>query len=257
MTEEPAKRWVQATGMPFCVEPGGEPVEPVGPVHVVLDVFLAGPHDLHRAVDLLRDLHRANDAVDFQPPAEAAADQVIVDAPPSRAAVRQLCGRRPARARSPGCRPRFRSRPGGHEPCSSSAPCVGVREERNLVDRVDLAWRRRPCACSASPMFCATAPGPRVACSSSAAIAAVVSFACGPSSHSIDERGEPFLRGAHVVGDDRDGVVEPHDLAHALDGLRRRVVHALQRGRRTPATARASRSSRRAAARRCRRPRCR
>ena len=40
----------------FFVEPGGEPVEPVGPVHVVLDVFLAGPHDLHGAVDVLCDL---------------------------------------------------------------------------------------------------------------------------------------------------------------------------------------------------------
>jgi hypothetical protein len=31
-----------------------------------------------------------------------------------------------------------------------------------------------------------------------------------------------------VVGDDRDRIVEPHDLAHALDGERRRIIHALQ-----------------------------
>ena len=41
------------------------------------------------------------------------------------------------------------------------------------------------------------------------------------------DRCEPFLGGAHVIGDDRDGIIEPHDLAHALDGFRRRVVQAL------------------------------
>ena len=64
---------------PFFVETGGQPVEPVRPVHVVLDIFLAGPYDLHGTIDVLRDLHRANDAVLFQPPAESAADQMIVD----------------------------------------------------------------------------------------------------------------------------------------------------------------------------------
>ena len=41
------------------------------------------------------------------------------------------------------------------------------------------------------------------------------------------ERCQTFLRRAHVIGHDGDGVVEPHDLAHALDGLGRRIVHAL------------------------------
>ena len=41
------------------------------------------------------------------------------------------------------------------------------------------------------------------------------------------QRRQPLLRRAHMVGHDRDGVVEPHDLAHALDGLGRRIVHAL------------------------------
>ena len=41
------------------------------------------------------------------------------------------------------------------------------------------------------------------------------------------QRRQPFLRGPHMVGHDGDGVVEPHDLAHALDGLGRRIVHAL------------------------------
>ena len=41
------------------------------------------------------------------------------------------------------------------------------------------------------------------------------------------ERCKTFLRSSHMVGHDRDGVVEPHDLAHALDGLCSRIVQAL------------------------------
>jgi hypothetical protein len=63
----------------LIVEAGGQPVEPIGPVHVVLDIFLACPHDLDRTVDVLGDLDGANDAVDLQPPAKPAADQMIVD----------------------------------------------------------------------------------------------------------------------------------------------------------------------------------
>src|SRR5256885_5562105 len=40
---------------------------------------------------------------------------------------------------------------------------------------------------------------------------------------------EPFLRSPHMIGDDGDGVVELDDLTHALDGLGRRVIHALDR----------------------------
>ena len=44
----------------------------------------------------------------------------------------------------------------------------------------------------------------------------------------FDHQGrQPFLRSPHMVGHDGDGVVEPHDLTHALDGLGRRIIHAL------------------------------
>src|SRR5258708_21560298 len=56
-----------------------DPVVPIGPVHVVLDVLLARPHDLHRAIDLLGNLNGANCAISFQPPAKAAADEMIMD----------------------------------------------------------------------------------------------------------------------------------------------------------------------------------
>src|SRR5712671_199141 len=59
------------------IETCGESVKPIGPVHVVLDIFLAGPHDLDGTVNLLRDLNCANDAVALQSPAKPAADQMI------------------------------------------------------------------------------------------------------------------------------------------------------------------------------------
>ena len=77
-------------------------------------------------------------------------------------------------------------------------------------------------------MFCATAPGLSVACSSSRTIAVGVE----PGMRTVVpfdlQRRQALLRRSHVIGDDRDGVVEPHDLAHTLDGLGRRIVHALQ-----------------------------
>ncbi len=49
-----------------------------GPVDIVLHVFLPAPGDLHGALDLGGDPHRQLDHVDFQPPAKAAANEVIV-----------------------------------------------------------------------------------------------------------------------------------------------------------------------------------
>src|SRR4030095_3276015 len=60
------------------IQPGGEPVEPIGPVHVVLDVFLARPYHFDRTIDLPGDLHGATDAVHFETPAESASNEVAV-----------------------------------------------------------------------------------------------------------------------------------------------------------------------------------
>jgi hypothetical protein len=44
----------------------------------------------------------------------------------------------------------------------------------------------------------------------------------------FDHQGrQPFLRSPHMVGHDSDGVLEPHDLTHALDGLGGRIRAAL------------------------------
>ena len=60
------------------IQAGGDPVEEIGPVHVVLDVFFSGPDDLDRTVDLLGDLNGANDTVHFKTPAESATNEVVV-----------------------------------------------------------------------------------------------------------------------------------------------------------------------------------
>ena len=126
----------------LLVETGGQPVEPIGPVHVVLDVFLAGPHDLHRAVDMLGDLDRADDAVGLQPPAEAAADQMIVDHDLVQRQARGLRGRRLD------ARDRLVADPDFAAVLADMHRAVhrlhrGVRQERNLVGRLDLGGGAR------------------------------------------------------------------------------------------------------------------
>src|ERR1700692_2459199 len=61
------------------VEPGRQPVVIVGTVEVVLNVFLATPHNLHRSAHVTRDLYREERAVMLESPAEAAADEMVVD----------------------------------------------------------------------------------------------------------------------------------------------------------------------------------
>ena len=66
-------------GLSAGIEASRDAVIEIGPVHIVLDVFLATPNNLHRPSDLLGNLHRTGDAIDLEPPAETTADQVIVD----------------------------------------------------------------------------------------------------------------------------------------------------------------------------------
>ena len=103
----------------------------------------------------------------------------------------------------------------------------GVREERDLVGRldlgdgarhslVDIADRLRHRARIERRLFELV----RDVLRAELGVRTVVPF---------DHQGrQPFLRSPHMVGDDGDGVVEPHDLTHALDRLGRRVIHALQ-----------------------------
>jgi hypothetical protein len=58
---------VPGNRLSLLVEPGRHSIEPIRPIHVVLDIFLARPHDLDGTIDLLRDLHGAGGTIGLQP----------------------------------------------------------------------------------------------------------------------------------------------------------------------------------------------
>jgi hypothetical protein len=102
----------------------------------------------------------------------------------------------------------------------------GVRKKRHLIGGLDFGDRARHCADhiadrlrhrtrierGLSQLFSDVVPV-------ELGVLALVPF---DSQHR-----QTFLRGAHVVGHDRDCVIEAHNLAHASDGAGRRIVHAL------------------------------
>ena len=103
----------------------------------MLDIFLAGPHDFHWAVDMFGDLDGANDPIDLEPPAKATADQMIVD---HHLIQRQSCGfrRRRLDARDDlAADPDFASVLADMN-CAVHRLHGGVCEERDLVGRLDL-----------------------------------------------------------------------------------------------------------------------
>src|SRR5262245_9002311 len=70
---------VPGNGPALGIQSGGYAVNPIGAIHVVLDILLTRPDDLHGAVDMLRDLNGTDGDVRFQPPAKPATEQMIVD----------------------------------------------------------------------------------------------------------------------------------------------------------------------------------
>ena len=191
----------------------------------MLDIFLAGPDDFYGTVDVLRDLDGANDAIDFQPPAKAAADQMIMD---HDLFQRQSGG---LRSRCLGSRDDLGADPDLAALLAEMDRAVHrfhrrMGEERQLVRRLDLGdcarhglvdiagvLRNRPRIERrlfelAHDVFC-------------------VQLGVGPVVPLDHKSRQPLCRRPHVVGHDGDGIVELHDLAHALDGLGRRIVHAL------------------------------
>src|SRR5581483_5692784 len=73
------KTVIPGNQLPFVVQAGGDAVDPVGAIHVVLNILFAGPDNLHGTIDMPGDLDGADGAVGLQPPAKAAAEQMIVD----------------------------------------------------------------------------------------------------------------------------------------------------------------------------------
>src|SRR3954452_9933646 len=61
------------------IKSGRQPIEVVRLIHIMLDVFLAAPDHLHRAIDVLGDLDGQYRAIGLQPSAEPTANQMIVN----------------------------------------------------------------------------------------------------------------------------------------------------------------------------------
>ena len=101
-----------------------------------------------------------------------------------------------------------------------------VREERNLIGRLDLGHGTRHRAVDIADVL---RDGPRL--ERRLLEFGRDRFGREPGMRTVvpfDRQGfEALLRGAHVVGNHGDGIIEPHDLAHALDGLGRGIVDAL------------------------------
>ena len=225
MTEEPAKRWFQATGIPFSSRPAEIRSNQYGRymscwisssrVHTTL----TGPSTC------MRDLDGAHDAVDFQPAAKAAADADDCAPRPCPAAGRRLC------RRSLNARDGLAADPDFAAVLANVNGAVHrlhrrVREERNLVGRLDLGDGARHGLVGVADIL-RNGSGTERRLFELAADVVGVELGVRTVVPFDHQRCQAFLRGAHVVGDDGDGVVEPHDLTHALDGFGRRIVHAL------------------------------
>ena len=175
--------------------PAVKPVVVIGPVDVVLDVLLPAPDDFHRPVDLLGDRDGLGDAVDVQPAAEAAADQMIVHLDLLRRQSGDLRGRG--------------LRAADHLISDPDVAAVfaymhravhrlhrGMGQERHLVHRLDLlggaGQRLGDVAVVCGDDACLLRRALHLL-----TMSAVVTFAFGPSSHSMSSAARPCIA-AHM-----------------------------------------------------------
>ena len=191
----------------------------------MLDIFLAGPDDLHGAVDVLRDLNGTRDAVAFEPAPEAAPDEMVVDHDLVQRQSRNFRRRRLGSRDGLGADPNVATILADMDRAVHRLQC-GVRQKRDLVDRVNSGGGARHCLVSVTNILRNRTETERRLFQLSRDVrrAEFRVWSVIP----LDHQGcQPLLRGPHVIGHDRDGIVEPHNLAHAFDGFCRRVVEAL------------------------------
>ena len=186
-----------------------------------MDVLFARPDDLDRPVDLLRDAHGLADIVHFEPPAETAADQVVVDD--------NLLERQPGHLRCDSLRA------GNDLIADPDLARVGTNvhgavhrlhrrmcEERHVVGRLKF----RPLAQSLGDVAGRFRDRARFLARGDKAVQHIGRGHLGvrPFVPRDVEDVEALLGGPHVVADDRDEIVENDDLADPRHGLRPLVV---------------------------------
>ena len=194
------------------------------PIDVVLDVLLAGPDHLDRAIDLPGDLHRLGDAVDLQPAAEAAAEQVIVDLDLLQRQAGHLRRRRLGAAQN------LRAEPDvaairAHMHRAVHRLHGGMRQQRQLIDRLERAGGARH-GLGDIAILHGDHAGPLQRLLMQRGQIGAGEIGVGARVPGDVERRQALLRRPHVIGDHRHRIVEAHHLAHALDGLRLAVVEA-------------------------------
>ena len=207
------------------IETGGQTIEPIGAVHVVLNVFLARPHDLHRPVDLLGDLDGSSSAIGFKSAAKATTDQMIVD---DDLLERQACD---LRGRRLNARQGLRPDPDlaaflAHVNRAVHRLHRRMRQEGKLIARLDLGGSasHRPVDIADVLGNCTGLAGRLLELGDDQACLELGMRTIVP----FDHQGlQPLLRRPHMVGNDRHGIIEPNDLAHPFDRLRGGIIHAL------------------------------
>lgn len=188
----------------------------------MLDVFLTAPHDFHRPVHLLRDLDGEDATVDVQPPAEAAAEQMVVNLD----RILRQAGDLGDRALGKG------GRLGADPKVTAILADVngavhrlhrGMREERHLIDGVN------PLDSPGKRLF-SVAVVPRHRAGSLRRLLELADDIGAAECRirtvipSDGGRLEPFLGRGHMVGDHGNGIVDPDHLTHTSDAARRRLV---------------------------------
>ncbi len=204
------------------IKAGRDPVVVVRAIDVVLNVLLAGPHDLERRIHLLRDAHGLGHVVHLEPAPEAATEEMVVD--------HDLLQREPGDLGRRSLRAAQHLRAGPH--LASILPHVDravhrlhrdVRQERRLVYRFDL--RRR-----AGERAHGVAVFPRRHTRGLRRLREPLHDVGGtqlrirPVVPADGERRQSLLGRPHVVGHNGDCIVELNDLPHAGDCLRLLLV---------------------------------
>ena len=191
---------------------GGNRVAIDRAIDIVLDVLLAGPHDLHRPVDLFGDANGRDHHVGLEPAPEAAADQMVVH---GHFLDRQAGGLG-----------RLRLNPRHDLGAGPDLAAVGLEmnravqrlhrrmgEKRQLVGGVDPVARRQALGDVAGGFR-----DDAVLCARDAQILPDVlrtDVGVRPFVPGHDQGIEPLLRRPHVIADDRDQIVKHDHLSHA------------------------------------------
>src|SRR6202045_344282 len=196
----------------------------IRPIGVVLDILFAGPHHLDRPFDLFGDLDCLGDAVHLQPPAKAAAQQVIVNYDLVTRQAGHLGSRGLGAADDLVADPHIATIGPYMDGAVHRLHCR-VREKGRLVNCFESGCGAGHClgeiALLARDDTGLVRGGLHLAQDVGTRHPRVRPFV------PVDvEHGEPLQRRPHMLGDHRTRVVDAHDLTDALNRQRRAIVNA-------------------------------